>query len=58
VGLGKPMGDVPAAAIGAKAPHPYAGKDFIVFLTGEEGPRIVARLDECSTPFGIKEFFS
>jgi hypothetical protein len=58
VGLGKFMGDGPTPAIGAKAPHPNAGKAFVDFFIGEEAPRIVDRLDECSTPFGIKEFFT
>ena len=53
VGLGKFMGDGPAVAIGAKAPHPNAGKAFIVFFIGEEGPRLMAGVGEFVTRKGI-----
>lgn len=53
VGLGKFMDDGPAVAIGAKAPHPNAGKAFIVFFIGEEGPRLMAGVGEFVTRKGI-----
>jgi iron(III) transport system substrate-binding protein len=53
VRLGKFMGDGHAVALGAKAPHPNAGKAFIDFFLGEEGLKIMAGIGEFVTRKGI-----
>jgi iron(III) transport system substrate-binding protein len=53
VRLGKFMGDGQAVALGAKPPHPNAGKAFIDFFLGEEGLKIMAGLGEFVTRKGI-----
>ena len=53
VRLGKFMGDGQAIALGAKAPHPNAGKAFMDFFLGEEGLKIMAGIGEFVTRKGI-----
>jgi len=53
VRLGKFMGDGQSIMLGAKAPHPNAGKAFIDFFLGEEGLRIMADIGEFVTRKGI-----
>jgi iron(III) transport system substrate-binding protein len=53
VRLGKFMGDGQSITLGAKAPHPNAGKAFIDFFLGEEGLRIMADIGEFVTRKGI-----
>ncbi len=53
VRLGKFMGDGQAVALGAKAPHPNAGKAFMDFFLGEEGLKIMAGIGEFVTRKGI-----
>jgi iron(III) transport system substrate-binding protein len=53
VRLGKFMGDGHAIALGAKAPHPNAGKAFMDFFLGEEGLKIMAGVGEFVTRKGI-----
>src|SRR6266566_2344542 len=53
VRLGKFMGDGQSVALGAKAPHPNAGKAFIDFFLGEEGLRLMASIGEFVTRKGI-----
>ena len=53
VRLGKFMGDGQTVALGAKPPHPNAGKAFIDFFLGEEGLKIMAGLGEFVTRKGI-----
>ena len=53
VRLGKFMGDGQAIALGAKAPHPNAGKAFIDFFLDEEGLKIMASIGEFVTRKGI-----
>ena len=53
VRLGKFMGDGHAVALGAKAPHPNAGKAFLDFFLGEEGLKIMASVGEFVTRKGI-----
>ena len=53
VRLGKFMGDGQSVALGAKAPHPNAGKAFIDFFLGEEGLRLMAGIGEFVTRKGI-----
>ena len=53
VRLGKFMGDGQAVALGAKAPHPNAGKAFVDFFLGEEGLKIMAGIGEFVTRKGI-----
>jgi iron(III) transport system substrate-binding protein len=53
VRLGKFMGDGQAVALGAKPPHPNAGKAFIDFFIGEEGLKIMAAIGEFVTRKGI-----
>ena len=53
VRLGKFIGDGQSIALGAKAPHPNAGKAFIDFFLGEEGLRLMAGIGEFVTRKGI-----
>jgi iron(III) transport system substrate-binding protein len=53
VRLGKFMGDGQSITLGAKAPHPNAGKAFIDFFLGDEGLRIMADIGEFVTRKGI-----
>ena len=53
VRLGKFMGDGQVIALGAKPPHPNAGRAFIDFFLGEEGLRIMAGIGEFVTRKGI-----
>jgi iron(III) transport system substrate-binding protein len=53
VRLGKFMGDGQSVALGAKAPHPNAGKAFIDFFLSEEALRIMADIGEFVTRKGI-----
>jgi iron(III) transport system substrate-binding protein len=53
VRLGKFMGDGQSVALGAKAPHPSAGKAFIDFFLGEESLRLMAGIGEFVTRKGI-----
>lgn len=53
VRLGKFMGDNQSVTIGAKPPHPSAGKAFIDFFLGEEALRIMANIGEFVTRKGI-----
>lgn len=53
VRLGKFMGDGHTITLGAKAPHPNAGKAFIDFFLGEEGLRLMAGIGEFVTRKGI-----
>jgi iron(III) transport system substrate-binding protein len=53
VRLSKFMGDGQSIALGAKAPHPNAGKAFIDFFLGEEGLRLMAGIGEFVTRKGI-----
>ena len=53
VRLGKFMGDGHAIALGAKPPHPNAGKAFMDFFLGEEGLKIMASVGEFVTRKGI-----
>ncbi|HWO41585.1 MAG TPA: extracellular solute-binding protein [Candidatus Eisenbacteria bacterium] len=53
VRLGKFMGDGHYIALGAKAPHPNAGKAFIDFFLGEEGLRLMASVGEFVNRKGI-----
>jgi iron(III) transport system substrate-binding protein len=53
VRLGKYMGDGQSIALGAKAPHPNAGKAFIDFFLDEEGLRLMAGIGEFVTRKGI-----
>ena len=53
VRLGKFMGDNQSVTIGAKPPHPSAGKTFIDFFLGEESLRIMAGIGEFVTRKGI-----
>jgi iron(III) transport system substrate-binding protein len=53
VRLGKFMGDGQSITLGAKAPHPNAGKAFIDFFLGEEGLRLMAGIGEFVTRKGI-----
>ena len=53
VRLGKFMGDGQSIALGAKPPHPNAGKAFIDFFLGEEGLRLMAGIGEFVTRKGI-----
>lgn len=53
VRLGKFMGDGQAVALGAKAPHPNAGKAFIDYFIGEDGLKIMAGIGEFVTRKGI-----
>jgi len=53
VRLGKFMGDGHYVALGAKAPHPNAGKVFIDFFLGEEALRLMAGIGEFITRKGI-----
>ena len=53
VRLGKFMGDGQAVALGAKAPHPNAGKAFIDYFIGDEGLKIMAGIGEFVTRKGI-----
>jgi ABC-type Fe3+ transport system substrate-binding protein len=47
------MGDGQSIALGAKAPHPNAGKVFIDFFLSEEGLRIMAEIGEFVSRKGI-----
>lgn len=53
VRLGKFMGDNQSVTLGAKPPHPNAGKVFIDFFLGEESLRIMAGIGEFVTRKGI-----
>ena len=53
VRLGKFMGDGHYIALGAKAPHPNAGKTFVDFFLGEESLRLMAGIGEFITRKGI-----
>ena len=53
VRLGKFMGDGQSVALGAKAPHPNAGKAFIDFFLGDEALRLMAGIGEFVTRKGI-----
>ena len=53
VRLGKYMGDGQSIALGAKAPHPSAGKAFIDFFLDDEGLRLMAGIGEFVTRKGI-----
>ena len=53
VRLGKFMGDGQSITLGAKAPHPNAGKAFVDFFLGEEGLRLMAGIGEFVTRKGI-----
>jgi iron(III) transport system substrate-binding protein len=53
VRLGKFMGDNQSVTLGAKPPHPSAGKAFIDFFLGEESLRIMAGIGEFVTRKGI-----
>lgn len=53
VRLGKFMGDGQSIALGAKAPHPNAGKAFIDYFLGEESLRLMAGIGEFVTRKGI-----
>jgi len=53
VRLGKFMGDGQSVTLGAKPPHPNAGKAFIDFFLGEEGLRLMAGIGEFVTRKGI-----
>jgi iron(III) transport system substrate-binding protein len=53
VRLGKFMGDGQSITLGAKPPHPNAGKAFIDFFLGEEGLRLMAGIGEFVTRKGI-----
>ena len=53
VRLGKFMGDGHYVALGAKAPHPNAGKAFIDFFLGDESLRLMANIGEFITRKGI-----
>ena len=53
VRLGKFMGDGQSIALGAKAPHPNAGKAFIDYFLGDESSRIMAGIGEFVTRKGI-----
>jgi iron(III) transport system substrate-binding protein len=53
VRLGKFMGDGQSITLGARAPHPNAGKAFIDFFLGEEGLRLMAGIGEFVTRKGI-----
>jgi iron(III) transport system substrate-binding protein len=53
VRLGKFMGDGQSIALGAKPPHPNAGKAFIDFFLGDEGLRLMAGIGEFVTRKGI-----
>jgi iron(III) transport system substrate-binding protein len=53
VRLGKFMGDGQSITLGARAPHPNAGKVFIDFFLGEEGLRLMAGIGEFVTRKGI-----
>ena len=53
VRLGKFMGDGQSIALGAKPPHPNAGKAFIDYFLGEEGLQIMAGIGEFVTRKGI-----
>ena len=53
VRLGKFMGDGQSIALGAKAPHPNAGKAFIDFFLGDESSRLMAGIGEFVTRKGI-----
>ena len=53
VRLGKFMGDGQSITLGAKPPHPNAGKVFIDFFLGEEGLRLMAGIGEFVTRKGI-----
>jgi iron(III) transport system substrate-binding protein len=53
VRLGKFMGDGQSISLGAKAPHPNAGKAFIDFFLGEESSRLMAGIGEFVTRKGI-----
>jgi iron(III) transport system substrate-binding protein len=53
VRLGKYMGDGQSIALGAKAPHPNAGKAFIDFFLDKEGLRLMAGIGEFVTRKGI-----
>jgi iron(III) transport system substrate-binding protein len=47
------MGDGQSITLGAKAPHPNAGKVFIDFFLGEESLRLMAGIGEFVTRKGI-----
>src|SRR5213594_4585763 len=53
VRLGKFMGDNQSVTLGAKPPHPNAGKAFIDFFLGDESLRIMAGIGEFVTRKGI-----
>jgi iron(III) transport system substrate-binding protein len=53
VRLGKFMGDGQSIALGAKAPHPNAGKAFIDFFLDDESSRLMAGIGEFVTRKGI-----
>jgi iron(III) transport system substrate-binding protein len=53
VRLGKFMGDGQSITLGAKPPHPNAGKAFVDFFLGEEGLRLMAGIGEFVTRKGI-----
>ena len=53
VRLGKFMGDGQSITLGAKPPHPNAGKAFVDFFLGEEGLRLMAGIGEFVTLKGI-----
>ena len=53
VRLGKFMGDGQSITLGARPPHPNAGKAFIDFFLGEEGLRLMAGIGEFVTRKGI-----
>jgi iron(III) transport system substrate-binding protein len=53
VRLGKFMGDGQSIALGAKPPHPNAGKAFIDYFLGEESLKIMAGVGEFVTRKGI-----
>jgi iron(III) transport system substrate-binding protein len=53
VRLGKFMGDGQSIALGARPPHPNAGKVFIDFFLDEEGLRLMAGIGEFVTRKGI-----
>jgi len=53
VRLGKFMGDNQSVTLGAKPPHPNAGKAFIDYFLGEESLRIMSGIGEFVTRKGI-----
>ena len=53
VRLGKFMGDGQSITLGARAPHPNAGKVFIDFFLGEEGLGLMAGIGEFVARKGI-----